>query len=54
MPLQPANDANILWFLPTHGDGRYLGTQIGARDVDHAYLPQMARAADRLWAITAC
>jgi alkanesulfonate monooxygenase len=48
MSLQPANDANILWFLPTHGDGRYLGTQIGARDVDHAYLSQVARAADRL------
>src|SRR6202044_99398 len=48
MSLQPALDANILWFLPTHGDGRNLGTQIGARDVDHAYLSQVARAADRL------
>lgn len=48
MSLQPAPDLNILWFLPTHGDGRYLGTQLGARDVDHAYLSQIARAADRL------
>jgi alkanesulfonate monooxygenase len=48
MSLKPAADANILWFLPTHGDGRYLGTQIGAREVDHAYLAQVACAADRL------
>jgi len=26
---------NIFWFLPTHGDGRYLGTAEGARAVDH-------------------
>lgn len=39
---------NIFWFLPTHGDGRYLGTSQGARAVDHAYLKQIAQAADRL------
>jgi alkanesulfonate monooxygenase len=44
----PAKDANILWFLPTHGDGRHLGTQIGGRAVDHAYLAEIAQAADRL------
>jgi alkanesulfonate monooxygenase len=43
-----AKDANIFWFLPTHGDGRYLGTHIGAREVDHAYLSEIAQAADRL------
>lgn len=48
MSVQPAKDANIFWFLPTHGDGRYLGTSIGARDVDHGYLTQVAQAADRL------
>ncbi|MFX5964762.1 hypothetical protein ABTE57_19565, partial [Acinetobacter baumannii] len=26
----PTN-ANILWFLPTHGDSRYLGTSIGGQ-----------------------
>jgi alkanesulfonate monooxygenase len=26
-----AEAADILWFLPTHGDGRYLGTQDGLR-----------------------
>lgn len=39
---------NIFWFLPTHGDGKYLGTAEGARAVDHGYLTQIAQAADRL------
>jgi len=39
---------DIFWFLPTHGDGRYLGTSDGARGVDHDYLAQIARAADQL------
>jgi len=39
---------DILWFLPTHGDGRYLGTTQGARAVDLAYLRQIAQAADSL------
>ena len=40
--------ANFLWFLPTHGDGRYLGTTAGARPVDLGYLRQVAQAADQL------
>jgi alkanesulfonate monooxygenase len=48
MSLTPAKDANVLWFLPTHGDGRYLGTSVGGRAVDHAYLTEIATAADRL------
>src|SRR5690606_11731827 len=39
---------NIFWFLPTHGDGKYLGTSEGAPAVDHGYLAQIAQAADRL------
>jgi alkanesulfonate monooxygenase len=39
---------NLLWFLPTHGDGRYLGTAKGGRPVDLAYLKQIAQAADSL------
>lgn len=39
---------NVLWFLPTHGDGRYLGTAIGGRPVDLGYLRQVAQAADAL------
>ena len=39
---------NMFWFLPTHGDGHYLGTEEGSRPVDHGYLQQIAQAADRL------
>lgn len=39
---------NVFWFLPTHGDGRYLGTTEGGRLVDLAYLQQVALAADNL------
>ena len=39
---------NVFWFFPTHGDSRYLGTHIGARQVDMAYLSQIAQAIDRL------
>ena len=38
----------ILWFIPTHGDSRYLGTSKGARVADHAYFKQIAIAADSL------
>ena len=43
-----ADKADVLWFLPTHGDGRYLGTGVGARHVTLNYLSQIARAADEL------
>ena len=38
----------IFWFLPTHGDTRYLGTTEGARAVDLPYLRQIASSADEL------
>ncbi|WP_422016944.1 FMNH2-dependent alkanesulfonate monooxygenase [Roseateles sp.] len=38
----------IFWFIPTHGDSRYLGTSRGARVADHAYFKQIAIAADSL------
>ena len=38
----------MLWFLPTHGDGRYLGTATGGRATDLPYLSQIAQAADQL------
>ncbi len=38
----------VFWFIPTHGDGRYLGTSQGARAVDAEYMQQIAMAADRL------
>ncbi|KIF80683.1 FMNH2-dependent alkanesulfonate monooxygenase [Noviherbaspirillum autotrophicum] len=37
---------NVFWFLPTHGDSRYLGTSHGARQVNYDYLRQIAVAAD--------
>ena len=40
--------ANVLWFLPTHGDSRYLGTTTGGREVNFNYLRQIAQAADQL------
>ncbi|SEK24162.1 alkanesulfonate monooxygenase [Roseateles sp. YR242] len=38
----------ILWFIPTHGDSRYLGTSKGARVADFNYYRQIAIAADSL------
>ncbi|GFN31999.1 FMNH2-dependent alkanesulfonate monooxygenase [Paenibacillus xylaniclasticus] len=38
----------VFWFIPTHGDGRYLGSAEGARAVDAKYMQQVAQAADRL------
>jgi alkanesulfonate monooxygenase len=38
----------VFWFIPTHGDSRYLGTSEGAREVNHDYLRQVATAADTL------
>src|ERR1700677_2764316 len=44
----PAEQTDVLWFLPTHGDGRYLGSDVAARHVTLNYLGQIARAADEL------
>jgi alkanesulfonate monooxygenase len=38
----------ILWFIPTYGDGRYLGTGIGSRAASLTYLQQLAGAIDHL------
>jgi len=38
----------ILWFIPTHGDSRYLGTSKGGRQTDLNYFKQIAVAADSL------
>ncbi|WP_332776652.1 FMNH2-dependent alkanesulfonate monooxygenase [Polaromonas sp.] len=38
----------VFWFIPTHGDSRYLGTAEGARELSHDYLKQVAVAADSL------
>ena len=38
----------LLWFIPTHGDGRYLGSAVGGRQTSFAYFRQIAQAADDL------
>jgi alkanesulfonate monooxygenase len=38
----------LLWFIPTHGDGRYLGTATGGRALTFDYLQQLAGAIDSL------
>jgi alkanesulfonate monooxygenase len=39
---------HVFWFIPTHGDGRYLGTAEAGRATTHAYMRQIAQAADDL------
>lgn len=39
---------DFFWFIPTSGDGPYLGSTEGARAPDPRYLAEIARAADRL------
>ncbi len=38
----------FFWFLPTSGDGRYLGSDVGNRQPDNAYMREIAVACDRL------
>jgi alkanesulfonate monooxygenase len=45
MTTQPLD---LFWFLPTIGDGRYIGTEQGHRPADIGYLREIAVAADRL------
>jgi alkanesulfonate monooxygenase len=37
-----------LWFIPTIGDGRYLGSQVQSRETNLPYLRQIATAVDEL------
>jgi alkanesulfonate monooxygenase len=39
---------NIFWFIPTGGDGRFMGTTTGGRPATFDYFSQVARAADDL------
>lgn len=38
----------LFWFIPTHGEGRYLGTHIGGRAITLGYMRQIAQAVDEL------
>lgn len=39
---------DIFWFIPTHGDGKYLATSKGARETNFPYVKQIAQAVDEL------
>jgi len=45
-----APDAPVhpFWFIPSHGDGRWLGAEEGSRGTEFDYLSQIGQAADRL------
>src|SRR5882672_8943228 len=45
-PSEATRAMNVFWFLPTHGDGRYLASAVGGRAVGYRYLRQIAQAAD--------
>lgn len=38
----------VFWFIPTSGESRYLGTDIGKREVNFSYMRQIAQAVDEL------
>ena len=39
---------NVFWFIPTHGESRYLGSAKGGRALTLPYLKQIAQAVDHL------
>lgn len=42
------NPLDFFWFIPTHGDGSYLGSESQQRPPDFGYFKQIAQAVDRL------
>ncbi len=44
----PADPLNFFWFIPTHGDGSYLGSETQQRPPEFAYFKEIAQAVDRL------
>ncbi len=44
----PANPLHMYWYLPTHGDGPYLGSDERHRPPSFGYMRDIAQAADRL------
>lgn len=43
-----AEPLHFFWFIPTHGDGTYLGSETQQRPADFRYLKQVATAVDTL------
>jgi alkanesulfonate monooxygenase len=44
----PANPLDFFWFIPTHGDGSYLGSEEQQRPPEFGYFKEIAQAVDRL------
>ncbi len=48
-PLRPpADPISFFWFIPTHGDGSYLGSERQQRPAEFPYFKQVAQAVDQL------
>ncbi|RWB67846.1 MAG: alkanesulfonate monooxygenase, FMNH(2)-dependent [Mesorhizobium sp.] len=43
-----ASPLDFFWFIPTHGDGTYLGTEKQQRPPEFGYFKEIAQAVDRL------
>ncbi|TGT82157.1 FMNH2-dependent alkanesulfonate monooxygenase [Mesorhizobium sp. M8A.F.Ca.ET.161.01.1.1] len=44
----PAKPLDFFWFIPTHGDGSYLGSEQQQRPPEFGYFKEIAQAVDRL------
>ena len=47
-PVQPEKPLDFFWFIPTHGDGSYLGSEKQQRPPEFGYFKEIAQAVDRL------
>jgi alkanesulfonate monooxygenase len=45
---QPTEPISFFWFIPTHGDGSYLGSERQQRPAEFPYFKQVAQAVDQL------
>jgi len=48
IPSAARQPLDFFWFIPTHGDGAYLGSERRQRPADFAYFRQIATAVDQL------
>jgi alkanesulfonate monooxygenase len=46
--IAPEKPLDFFWFIPTHGDGSYLGSEQQQRPPEFAYFKEIAQAVDRL------
>jgi alkanesulfonate monooxygenase len=47
-PQNTTDPLNFFWFIPTYGDGTYLGSETQQRPPEFGYLKEIAQAVDRL------